>query len=59
MQDLHSHPYPAAPDFSTGKRLTWFSGRFRSPTNHVRLPPLFRGQNKTAKKQYRHKYHKV
>ena len=28
MQDLHSHPYPAAPDFSTGKRLTWFSGRF-------------------------------
>ena len=31
---------------STGKRLTWFSGRFRSPTNHVRLPPLFRRQNK-------------
>ncbi len=21
-------PYPASPDFSTGKRLTWFSGRF-------------------------------
>ena len=21
-------PYPVAPDFSTGKRLTWFSGRF-------------------------------
>ena len=24
---------------STGKRLTRFSGRFCSPTNHVRLPP--------------------
>ena len=26
-------PHPAAPDFSTGKRLTWFSGRYRSFTN--------------------------
>ena len=33
----------APPPFSTGKRLTRFSGRYRSPTNRVRLPPLFRG----------------
>ena len=33
----------ALPPFSTGKRLTRFSGRYRSPTNRVRLPPLFRG----------------
>ena len=38
MQDLHSHPYPAAPDFPKGKRVTWFSGRFRSPT--ARLSPI-------------------
>ena len=39
-------PFPASRDFSTGKRLTWFSGRYCSPTNQVRLPPLCRGQNK-------------
>ena len=33
----------APPPFSTGKRLTRFSGRCRSPTNYVRLPPRFAG----------------
>ena len=32
MADFVGHPHPAAPDFSTGKRLTRFSGRYRSPT---------------------------
>ena len=32
-----------APPFSTGKRLTWFSGRYHSPTNQVRLPPRCAG----------------
>ena len=40
------HPYPAAPDLPKGKRLTRFSGRYCSPTNRVRLPLLFKGQNK-------------
>ena len=33
-----------APPFSTGKRLTWFSGRYHSPTNQVRLPPRCAGK---------------
>ena len=37
------------PPFSTGKRLTWFSGRYCSPTNQVRLPPRKRGHNKVGK----------
>mgnify|MGYP007005709334 CR=1 FL=1 len=36
----------APPPFSTGKRLTRFSGRCRSPTNRVRLPPRKRWDNK-------------
>ena len=37
----NAHPlwWLAPPPFSTGKRLTWFSGRYCSPTNQVRLPP--------------------
>ena len=61
--------YPASRDLPKGKRLTRFSGRYRSPTarlspthdilrvtaflqnmfagvTRVRLPPLFRGQNR-------------
>ena len=38
---------PSAPPFSTGKRLTWFSGRYRSPTNQVRLPPRKSGGTTT------------
>ena len=33
-----------APPFFTGKRLTWFSGRYHSPTNQVRLPPRCAGK---------------
>ena len=38
-------PYPAAPDFSTGKRVTRFSGRF-APLRIVFTCPPSGGQNK-------------
>ena len=37
-----------ATPFSTGKRLTWFSGRYHSPTNQVRLPPRCAGAQQPA-----------
>ena len=33
MQDLHSHPYPAPPDFSTGKG----SRNFQSPNGSLQI----------------------
>ena len=42
-------PYPAAPDFSTGKRVTRFSGRFASLRIVFPCHPYAGGQNKTPR----------
>ena len=42
-------PYPASPDFSTGKRVTRFSGRFASLRIVFPCHPWSGGQNKTPR----------